>query len=493
MFARLAKKRQRGLDNSDSAPSAFWDFTRTQRPLLLSRRMPGVKRARSFKAVIISATSAFSGYTRTQRPLRLKNGRFSPRLKNWGPSLAMFLLTFSLSSQYNSNFLNYSKTGRSISFNLDYEAGSNGMSGNVGNRLLWGGHISNETKDESARHLKAMNNFGVNVNYDVSTFIKGGKKHDLFFGFKNQEVLNATYSSDFFNLMFRGNGYFKGATADLSNCNINALRFQEFKFGAMLHHVDSLGKIGVAVSLLKGEQLFYIRTRGNSSLSTSAAGDELVFHSNFNMALSDTTNKGPTVFNGIGASADLYFETPYNGKLGKRSVLTVNANNIGFIHWWNNSVQYSSDSTLRFTGLSIRNISDLRDSTLSRINRDTLLRDLANARNENFNVNIPANLILVNKAWFGEQELTALSFGFRYIFNANYKPYIFIEPERRIGRVNAALHCGYGGYTRFNAGASVSYTGPKVFVRLGSNALQGFFMRKAVFAQSVYVSVAYRL
>src|SRR5690606_15267830 len=113
-------------------------------------------------------------------------------------------------------------------------------------------------------------------NYDMSAFLKGGKKFDYLVGFKNQEVLNATYTDDFFNLMFYGNNMYKGKTADLGNCSVNALRFQEVKFGAMMHHVDSIGKIGISVSFIKGEQLFYVKTNGKSSLYTSEDGSEVV-------------------------------------------------------------------------------------------------------------------------------------------------------------------------------------------------------------------------
>jgi hypothetical protein len=395
-------------------------------------------------------------------------------------------------AQYNTNFTNYTNTGRSVSVNLDFEAGSNGLSTNLANRLIWGGHISDEVKKESSRWLRSRNNFGVALNYNLSAFVKGGKKHDYLIGFKNQEVLNATYSRDFFNLMFYGNQMYRGRSADLSHCNVNALRFQEVKFGAIMYQVDTVGKFGASISLLKGEQLFFINTQKNSSLYTSADGSELLFNSNFNMALSDTNNKGLFGFNGIGASADLFFETPYKGKLGKRSVLMVNANNIGFIHWWQNSVQYSSDSSLRFTGYRIRSINDLRDSTLNRINNDSLLRQLSNARKENFNVNIPTNLVIINKVYFGK-ELFALSLGFRNIFNANYKPYIFIEPEQRVGNSLFALHIGYGGYTRMNVGCSFTWNSPAWFFRLGSNSLQGFFSGQTAYAQGVYFSFARKL
>lgn len=404
-----------------------------------------------------------------------------------------FLLIGTIKSyaQYNTNFLNYSKTGRCVSANVDFEAGSNGMSSRLVNKLIWGGYIDNDLKKESSSHLKTKNNFGLLLNYDVSAFLKGTKKFDFLIGVKNQAVLNATYSRDVFNLMFYGNQMYRGKTADMSNCSLNALRFQEVKFGAIMHHVDSVGKIGVSLSLLNGEQLFYIKTNNNSGLYTSEDGSELVFNSNFNMALSDTNNRRLGAFNGIGASADIFFETPYKSAGGRKCLLTVNANNIGFIHWWKNSVQYSSDSSLRYTGYNIRNINDLKDSTISRINGDSLLRDLTNARTENFNVNIPTNLVILNRIYFGKSF--CLGTGFRYIFNANYRPYIFVEPELSHKNVSFSLHVGYGGYVNLNVGASVTWNSKHWFVRLGSNSLQGYFAPKTAYGQGIFVTLAKKL
>jgi len=394
------------------------------------------------------------------------------------------------SAQYNTQFLNYDNIRHSVSVNLDFDAGSNGMNSALINKLALGGFISNKDKEQSAKFLKASNNFGINLNYDVNAFIKGTKKFDFLIGLKNQEVLNATYTRDFFNLMFYGNQMFKGTTANLAYCNVSALRFQEVKFGAIMHSVDSVAKIGISLSFIKGEQLFFVKTNKNSNLFTSNDGSELILNSNFNLALSDTNNKNLTTFNGVGASADIFFETPYKGKLGKKSVLIVNANNIGFIHWRNNSVQYSSDSTLRFSGYSINSIFDLKDSTLNQINRDSVLRDLANARNQDFNVNIPTNLVIINKVYWNNKQTFATSLGFRYIFNANYKPYIFIENEYKYKHFTFALHTGYGGYVRLNIGASVMYNSKQWCVRLGSNSLQGYIVPKISTGQGLFFSLA---
>ncbi len=403
--------------------------------------------------------------------------------------LFVCVMSLYVQAQYNTNFMNYSQTGRSVSANLDFEAGSNGMSSKLVDKLVMGGYIDDELKKESTKHLRGYNNFGINLNYDVSAFLKGNKNFDFLIGVKNQAILNATYSKDFFNLMFYGNAPYRGQTANIGNCNVNALRFQEIKFGAIMHSVDSVGKIGISVSFIKGEQLFYIKTKANSNLYTSMSGDELIFNSNFNMALSDTTKKNFKSFNGVGASADIFFETTYKSKIGKKSVLIVNANNIGFIHWLNNSVQYSSTETYKYTGYQVNSITDLKDSTLNRINRDTLLTNLSNAHKENFNVNIPTNLVIINKIYFDKMKF-CLGTGFRYIFNANYKGYVFIEPEYKYKKVSFSLHAGYGGYVRLNIGLWMMWNNKDWYLRLGSNSLQGYILPKSAYGQALFFSLA---
>lgn len=392
-------------------------------------------------------------------------------------------------AQYNTEFINYSSMGRGISLNMEYEAGSNAIKNDMMNKLIWGGYINNEMKDASDKKLKEKNNFGINLNYGTTAFVKGNSKFDFIVGFKNQEVLNASFNSDFYRLMFYGNKRFLGDTADISHISVNALRFQEVKFGAIIHHVDSVAKIGCSISFLKGEQLFYFKTGPHTSLYTAADASNIQMNSNFNLALSDTSNKNLFSFNGIGANADIFFETPYKSKVGKKSVLIVNANNIGFIHWQNKSVQYSSDSVIQFSGYKVDNILDLKDSTLNKINQDTILQNLVNSRKENFNINIPTNLVLINKIYFGKMDFS-LNTGFRYIFNANYKPYFFAEPEYRYKKMLFAAHIGYGGYMRLNYGVSVCYNSKHLFFRLGSNSLQGFITPKTAYGQGVFFSIA---
>ena len=393
-------------------------------------------------------------------------------------------------SQYNSEFLNFEKTGRSISINGEYELGSNGIYNSLLNKFIYGGYIDKKTKDASNDHMKNLNVMGANMNYDVSAFVGRNPKYSYLIGFKDQRIFNSSFTKDFYQLIFYGNKPYLNETKNLSGSSINSLRFQELKLGFIWHKIDTTAKVGVSVSILKGQQLFYIKAKEGSSLYTNANGTELVFNSDFVMALSDTNNKSnPFAYTGIGASADIFFETPYKSKIGKGSVLTVNANNIGFLHWFDNSVQYSSDSTFKFDGYHINNLLDLKDSTLATINRDSIIRTTTNAHKESFNINIPTNLLIINRIRFTDKFV--LGTGFRYLFNSNFKPYFFTDAEYQITpKITGSLHIAYGGYSRLNFGLAFSYSSPSWFFKIGSNSLQGYISPSNTYGQGAFVSIA---
>lgn len=404
--------------------------------------------------------------------------------------LYFWFFTITVFGQYNSEFLNFEKTGRSVSVNGEFELGSNGIYNSLLNKFIFGGKIDKKIKDASNDNMKNLNVMGANMNYDVSVFFGRSPKYSYLIGFKDQRIFNSSFTKDFYQLVFYGNKPYLNETKNLSGSSINSLRFQELKLGFIWHKIDTTAKVGVSVSILKGQQLFYIKAKEGSSLYTNADGTELVFNSDFNMAFSDTSNsKNPFAYTGVGASADIFFETPYKSKIGKGSVLTVNANNIGFLHWFDNSIQYSSDSTFKFDGYHIDNLLDLKDTTLAAINRDSIIKTTTNARKESFNVNIPTNLLIINKIRFTDKFV--LGVGFRYLFNSNFKPYFFTDAEYQLTKkITGALHIAYGGYSKLNVGLAFSYSSPSWFFRIGSNSLQGYISPSNTYGQGAFVSIA---
>ena len=404
--------------------------------------------------------------------------------------IILVLITQKYFAQYNSEFLNFDKTGRSISINSEYELGSNGLKNDLLNKFLYGGYIDNATKENSNKNMKAHSVAGGTFNYDVSAFFGRNSKYSFLISAKDQLIFNSSFTRDAYQLAFYGNKPYLGQSKHLGGTSFNYLHFQELKLGIIWHQVDSTAKIGASISLLKGYQLYNIRARKGSSLYTNSDGTELDFTTNFNMAVSDTNKrKNFFDFSGIGASADIFFETPYKSSYGKGSVLTVNANNIGFIHWADNSVQYNSDSTIKFNGYQVHNLFDLKDSTLSAINRDTILRKTTNVHKEPFNVNIPANLIIINKIIFTNKF--ALSVGFRHLFNSNFKPYLFTDAAYNFTpKLTGDFHVAYGGYSKLSIGLSFTYNTKLWYVKIGSNGLQGLILPTKTYGQSLFFSIA---
>ncbi|MCX7729340.1 MAG: hypothetical protein N2203_07710, partial [Bacteroidia bacterium] len=348
----------------------------------------------------------------------------------------LFSLFFfiALSAQYNSEFNFFQYTGNAISVKAEFDAGSNHIHASMMNTLFFGGYIDKHMKDKALNKALQFNRAGAYLNYNVHTFFstkKNADKISYFIAAKQQYLVHAGYTKNFYQLAFYGNKPMAGSTANLAHTNINTITFNELKFGVLFKKVDSSAKIGISMSVLQGTRLIYFAFGKNASLFTSSSYDEIVFNSNFNVTISDTSQKKWYQLNGLGASTDIYFEKPYKSKIGKRSILSVNINNFGFIHWFKNSVKYSTDSVLKFNGYHINSIYDLKDSTLNKINADSTFRKITNARKGVFNTNIPTNLILYNKIFFGNMKFS-VGCGFRYIFNANYKPYLFTEPAYQI-------------------------------------------------------------
>ncbi len=410
--------------------------------------------------------------------------------------IVLFLSTYFSFAQYNSEFNFFQYTGNSISLKAEFDAGSNHINASMVNKLFFGGYIDKNMKDEALKKSLGYNRAGAYLNYNIHSFFSPKKNKDkisFLVAAKQQYLIHAGYTEDFFQLAFYGNKPLAGNTANLAHSNINTITFNELKFGVLFKKVDSTAKIGVSFSILQGNRLIYFAFGKNSSLFTSTSYDEIIFNSNFNVTISDTSQKKWYYLNGIGASTDIYFETPYKSKLGKMSALSVNINNFGFIHWLRNSVKYSTDSILKFNGYHINSIYDVKDSTLNKINADSIFKEITNARKGGFNTNIPTNIILYNKIFFKDLK-PSLGIGFRYIFNANYKPYVFMEPAYQLNsHFQGTLHIGYGGYSLFNFGLSLMYQTNQWHFYIGSNNLQGWILPKISYGQGLFFMISKKL
>ena len=408
----------------------------------------------------------------------------------------LFFFTFIgcgiLYPQFNSEFLKYSDYQRHFSLYGDFELGSSCINNAFIKKIYFGGYIDSSLKRNVSDEMQSVNRFGGGVSFGANYFFgKDSSRFDWMVGIKNQEVINGSFSRDFFNTIFFGNEMYKGNTAYFNNTGLNYLRFQELKLGFVWKNVDSVGKIGCALSLLKGQSLIQYKALDTNFLSTTADATELSYNASFVLALNDTNNVGATAFNGTGLSADFFFEAPYKSKIGP-SRFIVSVNNLGFIRWNKKSIVYTVDSLIKFNGVNIDNLLVLSDSALNIANQDTLLNNLTNVSREKVNINLPMNFLLMHQTDFS--KLYSLRVGIRHIFNGNSMPFYFIENRFNFkSRLLLGLMLAYGGYNRYSGGAFLEYSYRNSFsVRIGSLALQGFFNPEKTLGQSLYLTLSKR-
>ena len=109
-----------------------------------------------------------------------------------GLTYVLVLVSVLAKAQYNSEFLNFEKTGRSISLNGEYELGSNGIYNAFLNKFIVGGYIDKPLKDASASKMKELNVLGANFNYDVAAFF--GKNPKYSYLDRKSTRLNSSHS-----------------------------------------------------------------------------------------------------------------------------------------------------------------------------------------------------------------------------------------------------------------------------------------------------------
>ena len=410
--------------------------------------------------------------------------------------LLLYLLisvTF-LKAQFNNDFLYYEKYGTSINLHAEYELNSTAIQNDFIDKFIYGGHLDSATKAHSQKRLQAQNRIGGNYFAGATAFF-GAKdsKYRFIAGLKQVEMVNASFSEDAFNLGFYGNKMYEGKTANIGNINVNQYKYQEIKLGLIWDNIDTTAKLGFSLSYLKGQSLLQINT-GSASIYTAADASQIDFNMHGSSVIMSDTSKGKNgigTFNGNGMSAEFFASMPYTSVLGP-SKFFVSVNNLGFIKWNQNTVNYNADTSYIFKGVTVNNVFQLNDASVKNLTKDSLVKKLTQHGRQSVSTNLPMSLFILHTIKFS--KLFALNTGFRYFFNGNYKPYLYAEGQFALHKnFTATAHIGYGGYGKLSGGVNVEFKMKTVFLRIGSNAIQGYVLPKQSLGQGLFFSLSKKI
>jgi len=395
-------------------------------------------------------------------------------------------------AQFANDYLFYSSNKRSINLGAEYELNSDFLSNSFITRFARGGYIDKTMKDEQLNRVSGINVIGGLLNTNLTAFFgKDSSKYRFIAGVNHRQFFNASVTDDVYKFGFYGNKQFMGEDANLGNSQINNYSYQEFKLGFLVDGPDTTKAImGMSLSYLKGQNFFRLNTN-SSSLYTAEDASYIKLTTDAQLSLSDTASRNWYDFNGHGLSAEFFAETPYKSKLGdSKFVLAVS--NLGFIKWSKNTLNYTADSTFTYSGVYINDVFSLQDSTLNSISLDSISENATNLERGKSSTNLPVTFLILHKIRFSKLfEFTA---GFRHLFNANYKPYLFAEGAFYFSdKFSVNTHIGFGGYGKLSGGIGLSGTIKKHFViKAGSNSIQGIVLPNKSMGQSAYLSLSYK-
>lgn len=407
--------------------------------------------------------------------------------------LMFFICAGRLPAQFNNDFLYYTKYGRSVTLHGEYDFNSDAIQNSFVNRFIRGGHLDSATKGNVAGKLTAANYAGGSYAAGVTAFW-GTKnpKYSYVTGLKQVEFFNTTFSNDFFSMAFYGNKMFQGKTANIGGTNVNHFKFQEVKIGLIWDRIDTTAQVGFSVSYLKGQSLLQVNT-GSSSVFTAADASQIYLNMHGSFTSSDTSKgkQGLGAFNGNGASAEFFADMPYRSKLGE-SKFYVAVNNLGFIKWNEKTLNLNFDTNYIYSGVYMNNVFQVSDSSIKNLTRDSLTRKFITTKHQSKSTNLPTSFLLLHTVKFS--DVFSLTNGFRHIFQGNYKPYLFAEGKFNILKnFSSTLHVGYGGYGKLTLGLNVEYNIQTWYLRLGSNALQGFISPGRSLGQGLFFSLSKKI
>lgn len=398
--------------------------------------------------------------------------------------------SIAIQAQWDYAFIsNYQGYKSQLVFNGNYSIQSNAVTNDFNSILLFkGGYVDLALKDKILGRLKKQNRYGVEASYGVSYAIaNSNKKVDLFIVAENKQYVNAAFSKDLMSLLLFGNKNYAGKSAALNDVSINSLQYQKYGLGLTFNAVDSVAKLGLALSFLNGNNATSLNIK-KGSLYTSEDGSYIDLLADYDYAQSDTSQTKLGTMNGYGFSADLFFEAPFKTSYGK-SKIGIQVKDIGFIKWNTRSITSQKDTAYHFEGYRIDNIFQLQQSSLGNNNQDSIIQNIIPTEKKSFDQLIPIdfNLYLIS----GIGEKFNLISGVRYLYNANYTPLFYLRGNFFVKKKTIlSTGIGYGGYGKFNFSVGWDQDLGKGFVvRLSSNNIEGFLAPKITTSQGAFITL----
>ena len=367
-----------------------------------------------------------------------------------------------------------------------------GLSNEFMNKLIFGGYIDDQLKDQTEQKLL---NFGNRLAIGFSSGIKCYIETDSLLKNPNWnyalnadyiELNSSSYSKDLFHVIFSGNADRIGQNMELGPSFMNRVVFQ--KLGLNLAHKSNNCEFGV--SFIKGQSHLALAAN-KMTLHTESDLSAISLETNTNIQSANKRGNNIGALNGLGFALNFTYSHPIkvnnhsSSSLSKETVatkeigtITFQMDNVGTVAWNNYPNTYQIDTTYSYAGYEVDNLFDTENANW--LNKNVLSDSLLpQPEVSNYWTLLPAvfNIVYVSKLT-AAHPLGSVA-GARYQINANMKPMVYGGVNIRLHRkLNTSVIGIVGGYGTITAGMRINYSSKLISAFASCNNMIGLFSKK---------------
>lgn len=370
-----------------------------------------------------------------------------------------------------------------LSFNGGAFYHTSSIQNGLGDKFIFGGHITDEEKEASFDKMENFNTFGGDLSGEL-VYYHGktvfSKYPDLSWkvSFGNSTVFGAEYHKDVFGLLMFGNKRYINQQANLNNSY--AFYYSGTKLGVGLYNRKTKSAFTANAVMVNN---YWKVDMEQASFYTDSNGDEL-----FVIGIGGIGVTSGDFYSGMGFSFDLDHYIPIRSEGLMNGFVQLTARNIGVARLsdWNIT---ELAGTLNYQGFDFSSLTAQTDANFVDQVKDSL--EVRSSSGSQW-ILLPG-LFQIGKIVdaHSEQKLQSF-FGARAYLTTVYRPMVFFGLHYRFSKNFAAgSQIAYGGFGGIRFGTYVSYTKDKLTFSLATeDALGALHSRQ--YGQSVLIGINWK-
>ena len=358
----------------------------------------------------------------------------------------------------------------SIQYHGEFIAGSNGLNNEMIHPFLFGGHISDESIQNGLSKLNEKNQFGIDAMNSIQANISldSLKQKQLIVRISSKQHNQISYSKTVAQLAFLGNEQFIGERTNMNGAFERQINYNQLGFGIQMNTIENWTFSGI-LNLNMGTRFEQIDLP-YLQLETANQARYLQLDVNGDYSRNDTNSTSLNWFS-TGASVDLAAQYMLKREGKEPVIFEFQALDLGFLTWNDQSINYSADTSIRYTGFQLGELfsTDLRFEDIS---PDSILDEVEENATQSRRTS-PLSSWLTFSAQTSWNQWTAEAGIHARLFTESI-PFVYWQQSYAFtNRFAAHALLGYGGYQTLHVGLGLNFHYKRFQFTLGSQNIEG--------------------